>query len=297
MPLNSSSLYQLINAKKKGWNDTEIYRYIKLGNKRQKQLRATNLSKLSGKELENEPQYKIEVNSDYDNIDFSNQEPITDIILNNYFIRNLENNFKHDELTYNFNGIIISRYKVLRYYAILLHNHMGDFDSLKYAIFQNTIITKSEYDMVIDCLNKIFKEKNDEEIPLVNTETNLNQVSKSSNLNDSSNKFLDKGKFTEVLLNNFFIKFLDENFIKDNWTYDYNFNGISISRHWTIRYFGELLSNGEVMPNPLEAIFKAIVLSFKARKPDDNLTSEQCEIIKNCLNEASKDIKDMGRRL
>lgn len=62
-----------------------------------------------------------------------------------------------DDLRYNFNGVIISRYKVLRIYETLIKNHMaGTLGAIKYAICKNSILTEEQYRNIEDCLEKVY---------------------------------------------------------------------------------------------------------------------------------------------
>ena len=78
--------------------------------------------------------------------------------LNDYFINVLEKNYKVDELRYNFNGETVSRIKVLRVYEELINKGAaGTVDSIRYAIYKNSILTKEKYDKIEECLNETFK--------------------------------------------------------------------------------------------------------------------------------------------
>lgn len=78
--------------------------------------------------------------------------------LNNCFIKVLEDNYKVDELSYSFNGEIVSRIKVLRVCEELINKGAAEtVDSIKYAIYKNSILTKEKYDKIEECLNETFK--------------------------------------------------------------------------------------------------------------------------------------------
>ena len=78
--------------------------------------------------------------------------------LSNYFINVLEKNYKVDELRYSFNGETVSRIKVLRVYEELINKGAaGTVDSIRYAIYKNSILTKEKYDKIEECLNETFK--------------------------------------------------------------------------------------------------------------------------------------------
>ena len=65
--------------------------------------------------------------------------------------------FKEDELRYNFNGVIISRLKVLRLYETLLKASFAETTtSIKYVVTKNSILTEDEYRNIMLCLDKIY---------------------------------------------------------------------------------------------------------------------------------------------
>ena len=71
-----------------------------------------------------------------------------DLISNNNIIRLLEKNYKKDEVTYNIDGVLISRLKVLRIFTTLYNNGYTDADSLMYAILYNSLITQEQLDKI-----------------------------------------------------------------------------------------------------------------------------------------------------
>ncbi len=100
---------------------------------------------------------EIEERSSYDRIiDKCQNIPITNSIFSNPYIVSINKYIDYDSpLIYNFDGIIISRLKVLRIYNILLKNGIEDsLDSLLYAITYNTIISSTDYSKIYNCVKK-----------------------------------------------------------------------------------------------------------------------------------------------
>ena len=96
----------------------------------------------------------------YNNI-ISNREndKITTLVLNDYLIRQLDSQFKDDQndLIYNFNGVIISRLKVLRYYQTLISdsNIISRKDVLLYAITLHSMLNQDEVNAINECLKSV----------------------------------------------------------------------------------------------------------------------------------------------
>lgn len=268
LPIDSAELIRLINAKKAGWKENEMFGYAS-GVKKQKYMKLTKLNELDGKNLMIEPRFKFDFDSKYQNIEFEEPVVVSESILENEWIKILDNNFKHDELTYKFNEIIISRYKVLRYFNALVKNGRNQLEDLRNVIFKNTIITKNEYNTILSCLNKVFKE-------------NVNN-------HDSNNSFIEKEIPSDVMLSNFFIEFLDDNFYKDNNHY-YDFNGIKVLRNEVLNNFKSLLTRKETMTNPLETLYASII---KVKE----FNAEERRVIAICLKKVGTEIKLRGRRI
>ena len=77
--------------------------------------------------------------------------------LNNYFIKKLDENYIYDEFSYDFHGVIISRYKVLRYYEMLIRkSQAGTKEALLYAICKNSILNEDEYNKIKTCVERLF---------------------------------------------------------------------------------------------------------------------------------------------
>ena len=159
--LNDRRLIQMINAKKLGWDnegaygEKAVFRKQNRGSSSRLIRQDKMLSTLKSDNLIEEPIYESE--SVEFPLDLKNVYGISDDILENEYIIRLEEMFKTSEYTYNFNEIIISRYKVLRYFGYLIHNGFGTFENLKNIIFKNKILTKTEYDLVMSLLEEKVK--------------------------------------------------------------------------------------------------------------------------------------------
>lgn len=77
-------------------------------------------------------------------------------LFNNYFVRELEK-FKGNNLCYNFNGVIISRYKVLRNINILLTNGMVNSYNVLFAVTKDSILTNNHCSLIWGCLHHMLE--------------------------------------------------------------------------------------------------------------------------------------------
>lgn len=103
-------------------------------------------------------QYIPEFNPIYDEVvnKDRNAGPVI-LTYRNYFITTLENKYKMDDLRYDFNGVIISRFKVLRIYETLMKNRIaGTYNAVLYAICKNSILTEEQYKNITDCLDRVY---------------------------------------------------------------------------------------------------------------------------------------------
>lgn len=96
----------------------------------------------------------------YDNI-ISNREndKITALVLNDYLIMQLDEKFKdyQNDLIYNFNGVVISRLKVLRYYQTLISdpNIISGREALLYVITLHSMLNQDEVSAINECLKSL----------------------------------------------------------------------------------------------------------------------------------------------
>ena len=82
---------------------------------------------------------------EYDMVISDNEnDNITSMSLNNIYIRELDDAYKVSEHLYDIDGVMISRFKVLRVFETLLSNGLGNLDGLFVAITRNSILTKDE---------------------------------------------------------------------------------------------------------------------------------------------------------
>lgn len=79
-------------------------------------------------------------------------------IFDNGFIQNINvYSDKEEPLIYNFDGIRISKIKVLRIFNALLKNHvLADIDSFMFSITYNTIINQNDYNKLADIIKKVI---------------------------------------------------------------------------------------------------------------------------------------------
>lgn len=79
-------------------------------------------------------------------------------IFDNEFIQNINvYSDKEEPLIYNFEGIRISKIKVLRIFNALLKNHvLANMDSFMFSITYNTIINQNDYNKLADIIKKVI---------------------------------------------------------------------------------------------------------------------------------------------
>ena len=86
---------------------------------------------------------------EYDRIISDNEnDNITSMSLNNIYIRELDDAYKVSEYLYDIDGVMRSRFKVLRVFETLLSNRLGNLDGLFVAITRNSILTKDELERI-----------------------------------------------------------------------------------------------------------------------------------------------------
>lgn len=78
-------------------------------------------------------------------------------VFENETILLLEAQYKDNDFTYNFNGVLISRLKVLRIYEEIIKNELGNSpELLEYAICKNSILNEDDYQRVKSCIDRIY---------------------------------------------------------------------------------------------------------------------------------------------
>ena len=101
----------------------------------------------------------------YDGIIGNNEnDNISNLSTSDPIIKQLDNLYMTDEYVYNMDGIIVSRYKVLRIYETLISNHNIDVtpDLLLYVITMYSMLDDTELKNIKECINKITFSKQKE---------------------------------------------------------------------------------------------------------------------------------------
>ena len=90
-----------------------------------------------------------------------NIDNISTIALDDEYIMYLENNYKENEYMYNINGVIVSRYKVLRYYSSLIKQDdiNPSEDLIMYAVTLNSMLDQEELNNVYQNIHKITEKR------------------------------------------------------------------------------------------------------------------------------------------
>lgn len=94
----------------------------------------------------------------YDDIIGNNENNSVSIIsLDDDYIKELDRLFKSNELVYDFNGVLISRKKVLRFYETLISDASieSNFELLMYVITKNSMLDSDEINNINQCLKVI----------------------------------------------------------------------------------------------------------------------------------------------
>lgn len=102
--------------------------------------------------------------STYDKLIDNSENDIISISSNDSNIKKLDIYMDlNNKFIYNFDGVIISRYKLLRYYSTIKSNNMDiDVNSIIYSACKNSILTKEEYDKVKSCIFQSFGRKDED---------------------------------------------------------------------------------------------------------------------------------------
>ena len=157
----NSIIYRIIKAKQEGLTNEDLYRRYE-----RKVVLPTNMTvdKYNGYGI-NKTNGSIVIKQYYPNFSPKYNEMLDQednfgplvLVYNNFFIKKLEEMCKEDEYRYNFNGVIISRFKVLRYYETMIQKSIaGTPDSVMYAICKNSFLTEEQYKTIKDSIDKIF---------------------------------------------------------------------------------------------------------------------------------------------
>lgn len=173
---NKINMYRIKLAEKKNHSASEFFDEVNMKNNLgvKKVLRRSALEK--GQFGEN--QYKTfdqynavtidnYINSDtvelYDKILKSNENiNITDISERDYYIQKLDNAYMKNDLIYDFDGVIISRLKVLRFYQTLISSPEIEpsYDVLLYVITKLSMLDEEEMNIIISFLKSLRIDEN-----------------------------------------------------------------------------------------------------------------------------------------
>lgn len=159
--VSDSIIYRLIKAKQEGSTNADLYRQfdkkvvlpsiITIDKFNGYGINKTNGARVVG-------QYHPDFSPKYNEMlgQEDNNGPLV-LVYNNFFIKRLEEMCKEDDYRYNFNGVIISRFKVLRYYETMIKKSIaGTVDSVMYAVCKDSILTEEQYKTIKNCVDKIF---------------------------------------------------------------------------------------------------------------------------------------------
>ncbi len=159
--VGDSIIYRLIKAKQEGSTNADLYRQF---DKKVVLPSTITVDKLNGYGINKTNgsnvigQYYPDFSPKYNEIVMQedNFGPLV-LVYNNFFIKRLEEMCKEDDYRYNFNGVIISRFKVLRYYETMIKKSIaGTVDSIMYAVCKDSILTEEQYKTIKNCVDKIF---------------------------------------------------------------------------------------------------------------------------------------------
>lgn len=173
---NKINMYRIKLAEKKNHSASEFFDEVNMKNNLgvKKVLRRSALEK--GQFGEN--QYKTfdqynavtidnYINSDtvelYDKILKSNENiNITDISERDYYIQKLDNVYMKNDLIYDFDGVIISRLKVLRFYQTLISSPEIEpsYDVLLYVITKLSMLDEEEMNIIVSSLKSLRIDEN-----------------------------------------------------------------------------------------------------------------------------------------
>ena len=162
------NLYRIKYARSIGISESEIFKFYKNGHRGCFLPGIFSKSKIDtfGDEPAdtfrkyNAVQYRDENSEIYDNILKNNDNDIiSKITLEDEWIKKLDAMYKEEgnNLIYNFNGIIISRLKVLRYYQTLISDPSisSSKNLLLYVITKGSMLNQNELDEIKHCVEKL----------------------------------------------------------------------------------------------------------------------------------------------
>ncbi len=159
--VGNSMIYRIIKAKQEGLTNNDLYKkfdkkVVLPSNITVDKFNGYGINKTNGSTVIG--QYHPDFSPKYNEIIMQedNFGPLV-LVYNDSFIKRLEEMCKEDDYRYNFNGVIISRFKVLRYYETMIKKSIaGTVDSIMYAVCKDSILTEEQYKTIKNCVDKIF---------------------------------------------------------------------------------------------------------------------------------------------
>lgn len=92
-------------------------------------------------------------------VELNEANKITQLSLNHPIIKHFDSLYKKDNITYSFEGVVISRYKVIRYFELFISEpniEMSD-DLLLYIITRNSMLDSEELETINKCIKEMKK--------------------------------------------------------------------------------------------------------------------------------------------
>lgn len=173
-PSQLYKFYLIKLAKKMGLEEKDIFRtYVNQGNKiilNSSNLRTYSLPETLEEIYESYDAATINIPNKkvYDNIfEISDLNMLPDYVLEDKDIKSLEKFSESDEL-YNFNGIKVSKKKVLRRYAVLKNNGKAvNMSAIMYCILYGSMLTENEFKNIYDLVKGTVSFEPDDEIKVI----------------------------------------------------------------------------------------------------------------------------------
>ena len=166
-----SNMYRIKLAEKENYSASDFFSEVNMKNNlgvkkvlRRSVLRRDEFGKDKNETFNQYNAVTIDnyINSDtvelYDKILKSNENiNITDISERDYYIQKLDNVYMKNDLIYDFDGVIISRLKVLRFYQTLISSPEIEpsYDVLLYAITKLSMLDEEEMNIIISSLKSL----------------------------------------------------------------------------------------------------------------------------------------------
>ena len=164
IPRSDPRYYRLFKAKEDNVKDENIFRQIKTGDGKVKQILRGSVTD-SGYGID-ENNTSIAINECSANFEINYDNEINNEVLGgpinfayeDAYIKMLDEQYMQDEHTYNFDGVLISRFKVIRTYERLIPSTNGNsYDKLRYAILRNGMFNQEKIEKIDNILRLLGK--------------------------------------------------------------------------------------------------------------------------------------------